>query len=207
MSYYRNQLEDWLKTISVKTERVLDLGGATNPVESRIKSWEVQECIFMDTGVEVPKVDFIPFDINLPFEGQLPGFANDPWKKNEHNTLFTFDAIFCLEVFEYVWNPVQAIKNIWDFMNQDSVAYISFPAIYPVHQPFEYDYLRYTKKAIEKYLAMFPFTQIEITPRIATLGRTDLANFYTNEKMHPLRGSELPLDIGYLVKARKLTLA
>ena len=43
---------------------------------------------------------------------------------------FKFDAVFCLEVFEYVWNPVEAFKNLWRLMNNDSVAYVSFPAIY-----------------------------------------------------------------------------
>lgn len=216
MSYYRNQLEAWLQTISVKTEKVLDLGGASNPVRKRVKSWDVQECFFMDNGAENPVVDFLPFDINLPLEKQLPGYEKllkDPWNQTDASKAleelhrpFKFNAVFCLEVFEYVWNPVQAIQNIWDLMSPDSVVYISFPAIYPVHEPYKIDFLRYTKEAIMHYLSLLPFQQIEIVPRIATVGKGDLQRFYSNEGMHPLRGSELPYDIGYLVKARKLTL-
>lgn len=197
MSFYRNQLESWLKTINVNAEKVLDLGGASNPVRNRVNSWRVNDCIFFDNGAEQAKVEYMPFDINIQLEDQLKGYKEKDLQ---------FDALFCLEVFEYVWNPVEAMRNIYRLMGQDSVAYISFPAIYPVHQPYEIDSLRYTKAVIERYLHMWDFQQIEIIPRIATLGKSDLSRFYTTEGMHPLRGSQLPFDIGYLVKARKLTL-
>jgi len=200
MSYYRNQLEAWLSEISVNAERVLDLGGASNPVRNRVKRFETDECFFMDNGAEEAKVDYLPFDINKPITEQFWGYNIDSsfWNK--------FDALFCLEVFEYVWNPVQAIQNIYDFMSDDSVCYVSFPAIYPVHNPVNIDYLRYTKEAILHYYKMVGLTHIEITPRVATKGRQDLARFYSNEGMHPVRNSELPYDIGYMVRARKLNL-
>lgn len=213
MSIYREQLENWLKTIRVKTDRVLDLGGASNPVRTRVASWEVEECVFFDNGKEEAKVEYIPFDLNLPIEEQLEGYGlakllEDIDKLEEDKTKmpnpFRFDAVFCLEVFEYIYDPVQAIRNIWKLMNDDSVAYISFPAIYPVHQPVEIDYLRYTKQAIMQYLTKQGFTQIEVTAREATKGRDELRLFYMNEGMHPVRNSELPYHIGYLVKARKL---
>lgn len=202
MSKYRDQLEAWLKTISVKTENVLDLGGASNPVRARVKSWQVNTCMFLDNGAEEAKVQYMPFDINKSL-GQLEGYN---FQENKIPKDFIFDAVFCLEVFEYVWNPVQAVKNIYDFMNNDSVAYISFPAIYPVHNPVDIDSLRYTKNGIIKLLtnAGFKPENIQITAREATLGRLHLADFYASEGMHPVRHSTLPYDIGYLVKARKL---
>lgn len=205
MSYYRRQLEEWLKTINVKAERVLDIGGASNPARSRVNSFEVQECVFFDNGAEEAKVEYMPFDINLPLT-QLTGYEAE-LQKDEfgqlNKTTFKFDVIFCLEVFEYVWNPVQAVKNIYDLMSNDSVAYISFPAIYPVHNPVDIDYLRYTKNVIQKYLEDTGFQKIVIKAREATAGREALANFYRSEGMHPVRNSALPFDIGYLVKARK----
>ena len=209
MSYYRDQLEKWLQTISINTEHVLDIGGASNPARRRIRHFEANTCTFFDLGVEEPVVEYFEFDINLPLT-QFEGY--DPYDRKEKfnyllptkPNLFQFDAVFCLEVFEYVWNPVQAMKNIYDLMNNDSVCYISFPAIYPVHNPVEIDYLRYTKKAIEKYLNDNGFTGIEISPRVATMGRGLLATFYSEEGMHPVRKSDLPFDIGYLVKARKI---
>ena len=198
MSYYREALEDWLKTISVKAERVLDIGGASNPVRNRLKSWDANECIFSDNGAEEAKVDYMPFDINLPLT-QFEGYSEvDLYKQ------FRFNVVFCLEVFEYVWNPVQAMKNIYDLLAKDSVAYISFPAIYPVHNPVNIDYLRYTRNVIEKYINDNKFDSFEITPRVATEGKAELSAFYRSEGMHPVRNSQLPFDIGYLVKVRKL---
>lgn len=207
MSYYRTQLEEWLKTISVNAHRVLDLGGASNPVRNRVAKWAVEECVFFDNGAEDAKVEYMPFDINLPLEKQLEGYFR-PTEDESRQTVvvdgtFKFEAVFCLEVFEYVWNPVQAVKNIYDLMAEDSVAYISFPAIYPVHNPVEIDYLRYTQNVIQKYLQDTGFQKIVIKPRVATAGREALANFYSKEGMHPVRNSSLPYDIGYLVKARK----
>lgn len=197
MSFYRNQLEEWLSNITVKTERVLDIGGAANPVRKRIKSMITGDYVIMDNGIEEPKTDFISFDLNEPWENQLIGYQKAD---------IEFGAVFCLEVFEYIWNPVQAIENIYNLMNKDSVCYVSFPAIYPVHQPVEFDSLRYTKAAIMRYFSLphLLFKDVEITPRIATQGRPLLSGFYSEEGMHPVRKSELPYDIGYLVKARKL---
>lgn len=204
MSYYRTQLEEWLKTINVKAERVLDIGGASNPARSRVNSFDVQECVFFDNGAEEAKVEYMPFDINIPIEKQFEGYwTGNPTIDVKVSNTFKFEVIFCLEVFEYVWNPVQAIKNIYDLMTEDSVAYISFPAIYPVHNPVEIDYLRYTQNVIQKYLQDTGFEKIVIKPRVATAGREALANFYSKEGMHPVRNSSLPYDIGYLVKARK----
>lgn len=209
MSYYRNQLEEWLKTISVNADHVLDLGGASNPVRNRVKSFEAGDVIYFDNGAEEAKMEYIPFDINLPLT-QLKGYEaylqQEEFGMPNPKNPFRFDALFCLEVFEYVWNPVQAMQNIYDLMTDDAVAYISFPSIYPVHQPVEIDFLRYTKAVIFRYLTSLHFTQIEITPRIATQGRQALQAFYSLEGMHPVRKSELPFDIGYLVKARKLNL-
>lgn len=205
MSYYRTQLETWLKGISVKAERVVDIGGASNPVRTRVASYEVEETVFLDNGAEEVKVDYMHFDINLPLD-QLKGYYLKGIGEGvvETNNLFRFDAVFCLEVFEYVWDPVQAIGNIYHLMSNDSVVYISFPAVYPVHNPIEIDYLRYTKNVIMKYLTDIGFTQIEITPRVATQGKSELAAFYRIEGMHPVKDSQLPYDIGYLVKARKM---
>jgi len=193
MSYYRDQLETWLKTINIKAERVLDLGGAANPVTNRLGSFEANEYVCFDNGKEEAKVQYINFDINESLS-----------KLGYDEKSFKFDCIFCLEVFEYVWNPVQAIDNIYNLLMPDGFAYISFPSIYPVHNPEEIDYLRYTKKAIEKYMDLVGLVIKSIQPRVATAGWDELSGFYSKEGMHPVRGSKLPFHIGYLVKVNKL---
>lgn len=198
MSLYRDQLEAWLKTIKVNSDRIVDIGGASKPAKNRIAECKTEQIMYLDNGAEEAKESYIMYDINKPNADQRQGFPE---------MFYRFGAVFCLEVFEYVWNPVQAMKNIYELMNDDSVAYISFPAIYPVHNPVDIDYMRYTKNGIIKLLlnAGFKAENISITPREATAGRLHLANFYASEGMHPVRHSNLPFDIGYLVKVRRLT--
>ena len=114
-----------------------------------------------------------------------------------------FDAIFCLEVAEYVWSPVTFHKNLWYLLKPDGIAYISYPTIYPLHNPVGIDYLRYSKHAIEKLLATSGFETWEITPRVATDGIPYLNNFWSAERMRPRRDTPDVYDIGYLVKAFK----
>ena len=193
MSYYRNQLENWLKTLDIKADKVLDLGGAANPIPTRLKSFSSNEYICFDNGSEEAKNQYIKFDINQPLE-QLEGC-------NEKS--FKYDCIFCLEVFEYVWNPVEAMRNIERLLCEDGIAYISFPSIYPVHNPVEIDYLRYTEQAIRKYIELSGLKLMSLVPRIATEGISSLSEFYSKEGMHPVRGSSLPFYIGYMVKVNK----
>lgn len=194
MSSYREQLEGWLSRISINADRVIDIGGAAKPIPTRLKSFKANEYIIFDTGSEEVVVEqYVPFDINKPLT-QLGGYGMGS---------FGYDCLFCLEVFEYVWNPVMAFENIRDLMCEDGVAYVSFPAIYPVHNPIEIDYLRYTRRAIEKYAEVVGLNILSITSRVAMAGSMSLANFYRDEGMHPVRHSELPFDIGYMVKLYK----
>lgn len=186
MSYYREQLERWLGQIEVKADRVLDIGGGANPVKNRVKSWDVKEYKILDNQAEPTKqkIDHLK-DLNKLIDLEE-----------------IFDIIFCLEVFEYIWNPAQAMENIASFLKEGGTTYISFPTIYPIHNPQEIDFLRYTKRGIKKLLEMVEFSRWDITPRVASEGRVLLAGFYAAEKMHPVK-SDIVYDIGYLVKAIK----
>ena len=88
MSRYREVLEEYLKTLNIKADRVLDVGGASNPVKSRVKSWEVDECKIADSGLEDGEYD-IGMDLNTIDIVNL-------------NLLSNFNIIFCLEVMEYI---------------------------------------------------------------------------------------------------------
>jgi SAM-dependent methyltransferase len=205
-SFYRKRLEDWLKTIDVKADKVLDIGGSANPIEGRTRSWKVNQCEIMDNNGESKfhaegdwAIPDIVFDLNLFHKS---GTDLRMWL-NDWYGFHKFDTVFCLEVFEYIWNPVQAIKNISRVCKSGGKAYISFPAIYPVHNPKEIDYLRYTKAGIEKLLEEARFSKWNITPRRASLGRDALGAFYSLEKMHPVKGDSVIFDIGYMVEAVK----
>jgi len=192
-SYYRQQLEDWLRTKDVKTDKVLDVGGGSNPARGRTKSWDVKEYKILDSELESPKqkVDFI-WDLNEWIENN-----GKEWEVEN------FDVAFCLEVMEYIWNPVTALNNLNYFLKKNGILYISFPFIYPHHNPERYDYLRYTGWGAEKLLEKAGFYIEEVTARLETDPYL-LPKFYSKEKMHPSRGYDNHLEIGYLIKARKI---
>lgn len=186
MSYYRDQLEDWLKTIDVKADRVLDIGGGALPVKGRTKSWGVKEYLIADNNAEG---DFNP-DIRLDL--------NEPVTDTGH-PYCTFDIVFCLEVFEYVYTPLDALKHIHLFLKEGGVAYISFPFVYPWHEPKEKDYLRYTQQGIRQLLRQAGFKSVAYVPRKDRSGK--LAEFYKADGMHPVRGADHSIT-GWLVRAR-----
>jgi len=113
-----------------------------------------------------------------------------------------FDIIFCLEVFEYIWNPVQAHQTIYKLLKKGGTAYISYPFIYPIHNPPKIDYLRYTREGIDKLLEIAKFNSWVISARVATKGENDLVSFYKNEGMHPRKGYS-HREIGYIAEITK----
>lgn len=121
MSYYREQLEDWLKTLDVKADIVLDIGGAQGEVRKRVKSWDVKEYKVLD----------------------LPGF------NIEEDTYDEADIIFVLEVFEYLTRPLEALWNIYYSLKIGGRAYVTFAFVYPHHNELNMDSLRYTQPGIE----------------------------------------------------------
>ncbi len=191
-SLYREQLEKWLSLIHVDARRVLDVGGGQLPISKRVASWSVKECLILDNDAQYKPDIFI----NLNHEVTV-------FHKETIKTLDGYDALFCLEVMEYIYDPVTAHKNLAGFLKKDGVAYISYPTWYPLHNPPGIDYLRYTKNAIEKYLSLSGFKTWEITPRIATDGAHHLSSFYSAERMRPMKGSREIFDVGYMVRAIK----
>ena len=190
MSYYKTQLEEWLETIDVKAEKVLDVGGGSNPVKGRTKSWEVLDYKILDNKTEemVQRPDYI-FDINKK-EEIIP-------------EKLKYDIIFCLEVFEYVWNPVQAMENLYKWLKAGGILYISFPFIYPHHSPDGRDYLRYTRWGVDKLFKEAGFRTSKVRPRTEINSDPTLLQWFLKEKMHPCRDYDGHNEIGYLCKCMK----
>lgn len=193
-SYFRQQLENWLSTLEIKAERVLDIGGGANPVKNRVKKWDVKEYKILDNELEVPKIDVdYKCDINIPL-----GYYYDPAEIFEK-----FDVVFCLEVAEYWWNPAQAMKNIYNLLVDGGILYISFPFIYPHHNPEGYDYLRYARWGVKKLLKEAGFREFDIWTRIEYPDKPSIKDWFAKEKMHPCKNYQGHNEIGYLVKAIK----
>lgn len=159
MSWYRTQLEDWLKTLDVKADTVYDIGGKQNPVKGRTKSWEVDNYEILD----LPE-----WDLTTP----------DPYK---FRNVKKADLVFCLEVFEYLVDPIRAISNLRKPLKTGGKAYATFAFVYPHHNELELDSLRYTETSIHR---LADIVTLKVTN---TWYRTDrsglLTAFYSTDGM------------------------
>jgi len=205
-SYTRIQLNDWLKTISVDVDRVLEVGASLNPVITKVKSWKVTQYKTLDNNLEVECNPDFPLDLNLLVWSDKKGWMTKV--KGKQTTLnkalrYKPQVLFCLEVMEYIYKPETVLKFFHDVLAPGGILYISFHTIYPIHKPKEYDSLRFTKWGIMRLLKDVGFTSLEITPRAATKGRDSLRNFFKNERMHALWSAKETFDIGSFVKATK----
>jgi 2-polyprenyl-3-methyl-5-hydroxy-6-metoxy-1,4-benzoquinol methylase len=160
MSFYREQLESYLKLLDVNANLVIDVGGAQKPVKGRTKSWNVDNYVVLD----VPE-----FNLDEPFTYNVQA-----------------DVVFCLEVFEYLIVPTMAMKNIANLLKPGGKAYVTFPFVYPLHNEVPLDSLRYTKSGIVR-LANYAGLQIErITDRKAKTN--SLTKYYAEDGMRAAKG-------------------
>lgn len=167
-SSYRLTLNEWLSSMDVKAERLLDMGGSQEPLKGRTKSWDVKEYLISDLPnphKNSPKPD-IEMNLNIPI-----------WLLNENN----FDSIFCLEVFDYVYDPVTAFAHIESLLSDEGTAWVTFPSVYPLHQPIEDDALRYMPSGIEK---LADRSGLEVIQMIKRRPETNLwEQFFRAERM------------------------
>lgn len=160
-SSYRLELDKWLSQLDVKAETVLDIGGSQLPIKGRTKSWEVEEYRIADLAqphIDSPKPD-VELDMNWPMSSHAA-----------HEFRDGFDMIFCLEVFDYIYDPVTAFHTIGSLLHKGGSAWVTFPSMYPLHQPVEDDALRYMPGGINKLAAR---SGLEITKMIPRRTETD----------------------------------
>lgn len=154
------------------------------PIKDRVKSFKAERYAIADSEGGDYKLD-------LNYEQHPFDFEKKKW-----------DVVFCLEVFEYIWNPLGAMKNLYEWSSNNATLYITFPTQYPLHNPEGIDYLRYTHNWIKKMLTLFKFREVEIIPRPATYPDY-LASYWAAEKMHPIKHEPKLYNNGYIVRLRK----
>jgi SAM-dependent methyltransferase len=177
-SFTRIQLEEWLQTLEINAEAVADVSSDQHPVKNRVKSWNVKQCDFLN----LPEYDL-----------------NQPWGLKE-----IYDIVFCLEIFEYIYNPMQAMTNLYDILKVGGELYISFHFVYPHHSTRYLDYLRYTRWGVDRLLQEANFRSWNSTPRY--FKRPWIMGYvYLSEKMRGNNNNrgELHTEQGYLIKAIK----
>lgn len=160
------ELDNWIHDLAVHGDRVLDIGGSQLPIKDRTRIWDVGSYVIGDLASphkDSPKPELI-IDLNGQAEDARP-----------------FDVIFCLEVFDYVYDPVNAFHIIAKLLNEGGKAYITFPSIYPLHQPIEDDALRYMPGGIMKLAESSGLIVEKMIPRRPESNLLD--EFYRTERM------------------------
>lgn len=192
----RIQLENWLKTITVKNSNVLDIGGSQLPIKKRLKFIENSE--------------FVILDLPQPHESkQAPDLICDiqdcVYTKVYNENRNKFEVAFCIEVSEYWWDPARALRTINHFLKPAGTLYISFHFIYPHHNPEYEDCLRYTAWGVNKLLKNTGFRIEEKIPRILETAQGNIGIQQINSYEGMRRNDRVPFNhIGYLVEAIKI---
>lgn len=167
MSYYRQQLEAFLKTLDIVGNTVYDIGGGQGDVRPRLHSYMI---------ADYQCLDLPDYDLDYLGEGDSIG---DFW------TLPKADVIFCLEVFEYLIRPVEALDKIEYLLKEGGKAYVTFAFAYPHHNELELDALRYTEPGIHRLAKEAGLTITNTWYRVDKSGL--LQSFYSSDGMHPAK--------------------
>lgn len=170
-SSYRIELNNWLANLEVVADTVYDVGGSQEGVKSRVPRWEVKNYLVFDLEqphADSPKPDVV-CDLNIKHQPVL------------HDYRELADIVFCLEVFDYVYDPVNAFTILYNLTKPGGKCYISFPSQYPLHNPIEDDALRYMPGGIKKLAQRTGFKIVEIIPRRMETEFFEL--YWRNERM------------------------
>jgi len=201
MSKSREQLNKMLGRIDLAGKRVLDIGVQDKPT-SRLTHGSPAQYLTIDIDQQWNPTIIADLNIQWYFskKGSMP---------NDLGIEFMdyFDTVFCIEVLEHCWNPVQAIQNMANCLAPGGTLYISTPFINPHHDIV--DYLRFTNEWYRDVLPKFGFPpeEISIEERVATTGRQQLEEFYKVEGMKISRirpeHNNYSYPVGYYVIATK----
>jgi len=122
MSPTRTKLVEWLATKEVSGS-TLDIGGNIWSMQGKVKSF----------GGEYKTMDESDWDLN-----------------HEMHYFGEFDNIFCTEVMQFLYDPHSALARLRTALKPGGKLYLSFHLTHPPMK--DHDYLRYTRKGIEKLL-------------------------------------------------------
>ena len=125
--------------------KLLDFGCGRKPYENL---FTVNEYI----GVDMEKTghDHSNSKIDVLYDGKRLPFANE-----------TFDALFCSEVLEHIFNPEEILTELHRVMKPGAKAIITVPFAWNEHE-IPYDYARYTSFGIRHLLEKHGFRVVEL---------------------------------------------
>ena len=156
MSYYKDQLKEWLRDKEVQGDFALSVGNMHDD-RKYFKAFSIglMETLDVDEEYKPTKVA----DVNDP-----EWLANDLdwWSRRKDH----YDHIFTFELWEYVWNPYQALKDFNHMLKQGGKLWVSAPFVYPTHNPTEQDFLRYTEAFWKIAAPKMGFKVVEYQKRV-----------------------------------------
>jgi len=188
-SSYRLELNKWLSNLDVNADMVFGVGDSQNPTKGRTKSWQVRDYVIFDLPqphADSPKPD-VEIDLNSGQNKVANGYRG------------LADAVFCLEVFEYIYRPEIALKTLKSLIKTGGDLYVSFCTNYPLHNPVEDDALRYQIGGIKKLAKLVGLQIVDIIPR--QFETNAYMNFCSIERLRPAKGYEQVA--GYIVRFTK----
>lgn len=183
-SYYKQQLNDWKRSLNVKAERVIDVGGAQDPIKGMTASWEVEEYTIVD----------LPVPHNTKVEPDIHHDMNEPWVGD-----YQADIVFCLGVSDYIINPNIFMDNIKKMMRLDGIAWIEFPFVYPIHNPKDDEGCRYSEGCIRRLAKQAGLKVEEIIYKRPKPENPYLLRFYALDGMRSADGVDHNVT-GYIVR-------
>lgn len=190
MSNYKDNLKEILKKEVLAGQKVLSIGA------------QVDDRQYF--GVVAPDIEYTTLDFDEEFKPNLVWDMNKPIMDEDGNTDFhdyynKFDDVLTLNLWEYIYDPLTALKNCHFFLKSGGRFSGSFVFVYARHNPAGTDYLRYTEDGVRKLLTMSLFRDIQISP----IKSNDLLTGYYESEQQRIR-KDLDHNVaGYYVKARK----
>lgn len=174
MSFYREQLEEYLSELEVEADYVIDWGGEQNPVEDRVKKWKVTKYLILDKEHDLNK-----------------------WQGIKNQA----DLIFCLETLEYCYDIYGAFENIHAALKLYGRAIISVPLVYPHHEEANLDSIRLTETGINRLAKAVGLRVDKVVYRVDKSGK--LVEFYKADGMKMARSIPDHTITGYICELSK----
>lgn len=190
-SIYKQQLNDWVASLDVRADVVLDIGGSQNPIKGRTNTWEVGEYKIVD--LEQPHALKQAPDIVQDMNGSID-MSHSQWF--EKATL-----IFCLGVFDYVINPNIAMENIYTLLINGGFAWIEFPFVYATHEPVMQEGCRYSEGCIYRLCKQANLKVVDMIRKPARSSK--LIEFYKEDGHRMAKSYAWHNTTGFIVKVEK----
>ena len=191
MSNYKNYLRRTLAGMDLDADRILSIG-AQEDDRKYFRHVRCEEWKTMDIDEQFNPS--IVFNMNREILSEDDGDLALDSDYIEH-----FDKVLALNLWEYIYDPVTAHKNIYRLLRTDGTYMGSYVFVYGKHPPNGTDYLRYTDDGIRKLLTAALFRDINIIP----IPCSDvLRQFYANEGMRVRKDIDHNI-VGYIATARK----